>query len=80
MNVAAQRIEKHVAYKWEVECHFCGEVTTNDDVRPHVTMIDPLVAGPWLAAHGWREVTSRKYQVVAAACPKCASMKDSLRG
>lgn len=76
----AARVAQHVAHEWEIECHFCGESATSKDLSPRVVRLNPVGAGAILAAKGWREVTSRKFQVVAAACPKCASTKDKDRG
>lgn len=57
-------LKAYVKVSHAIECHFCGDTEYCDkETRIEATEVFYHL--------GWREVTSKTYQVVAAACPTC---------
>jgi hypothetical protein len=72
----ALKLTHYMSSQTTVECHFCGESYTVDSADHD----SPEGFALHLYAVGWREVNSRYFQVIAAACPACATGKDKDRG
>lgn len=75
-NSTVGDLEKHIATKHEIQCHFCGFIGVCDFSQE---MTSILGACAWFYGKGWRQVSSRKFQAIAAACPDCAPKKDKDR-
>lgn len=71
----AKRLEGYTTTIHFLECHFCGEKLESNEGNEITSAMFLLGA----VENGWKEVTSRAFQVVAAACPECAVSEKARR-
>lgn len=69
----ALAITGYIDVRYLITCHFCGYERNAGNAASIAEVARRL--HDW----GWREVSSEKYQVLAAACPGCAKTKDKDR-
>lgn len=70
----SNKLTNHVRTEMSVSCHFCGmnhSVQLDHEVENLTEFVNSLYRD------GWREITSRAYNVVSIACPECVSKKSS---
>jgi hypothetical protein len=71
-------LKDHITAIYKIECHFCGHRETLDTTDGKGFIDTSKFCKFWFEA-GWKIVTSKKYQVIAPACPACAKIKDKDR-
>jgi hypothetical protein len=71
------KIGKHIRTVFEICCHFCSMTHTAELDREAESLTEFITSRH---NDGWREITSREFNVVSIACPDCVKMPDKDRG